>query len=137
PSLSQSSRKYYPRIKQLFVDTYNFAKTRSTSAAWVVLQITHGDFGRPPSNRSVLNLRTKRSSRSSIGSSIRVSENCKLTASRATRWTSIGSCESSTGCDFHVNIDEWFPLLNREYRRWIESHPHAVLAEPVLEEIAQ
>lgn len=36
-----------------------------------------------------------------------------------------------------MNIDEWFPLLNREYRRWIESHPYAVLAEPVLEEIAQ
>lgn len=34
-----------------------------------------------------------------------------------------------------MDISDWLPLLNQEYRRWIESHPHAVLAEPVLEEI--
>ncbi len=36
-----------------------------------------------------------------------------------------------------MEIQEWFPLLNTEFRRWIESHPHAALAESVLEEIAQ
>lgn len=34
-----------------------------------------------------------------------------------------------------MEISDWFPLLNEEYRFWIESHPHAVLAEPVLKEI--
>ncbi len=36
-----------------------------------------------------------------------------------------------------MGIEEWLPLLNREFRRWIESHPYAPLAEPVLEEIAK
>jgi hypothetical protein len=34
-----------------------------------------------------------------------------------------------------MEIQEWFPLLNSEYRRWIEGHPYAVLAESVLDEI--
>ncbi len=36
-----------------------------------------------------------------------------------------------------MEIQEWLPLLNKAYRRWIESHPYAALAEPVLEEIAE
>jgi hypothetical protein len=36
-----------------------------------------------------------------------------------------------------MEIQAWLPLLNAEYRRWIESHPYAVLAEPVLDEIEQ
>lgn len=36
-----------------------------------------------------------------------------------------------------MGIEEWLPLLDPEFRRWIESHPFAPLAEPVLKEIAQ
>jgi hypothetical protein len=34
-----------------------------------------------------------------------------------------------------MEIDEWLPLLNSEYRKRIESHPYAPLAGPVLDEI--
>lgn len=36
-----------------------------------------------------------------------------------------------------MEIQDWFPLINRQYRRWLESHPYAPLAEPVLAEIAE
>lgn len=34
-----------------------------------------------------------------------------------------------------MEIDVWLPLLNSQFRRWIEAHPYAPLADPVLEEI--
>lgn len=36
-----------------------------------------------------------------------------------------------------MDIQEWLPHLSQGYRRWIESHPYSVLAEPVLLEIAE
>lgn len=36
-----------------------------------------------------------------------------------------------------MEIQEWLPLLNPGYRRWIEAHPFAMLAEPVLVEIEE
>lgn len=34
-----------------------------------------------------------------------------------------------------MEIHEWLPLLNEQYRKRLESHPDEPLAEPVLDEI--